>query len=223
MNRRKLLCEVVLAVGLVGCGGLTQSGAPAGEPPTAPAASAANASSSTVIEPASAAPPGVDAGLATPSEGALSPAAPTADSAPGSHAAEATNNASKDKPSKSTTAAATAAKRPKSGPAESSATSAPAAHPSECGEKGQKPCPLQGWMKANMAAAAASGDANELAKQFDYVASHAPPGLANWSTIAKSGATKAKAGDIDGAKGACKSCHDQYKAKYKAELRDRAF
>ena len=31
------------------------------------------------------------------------------------------------------------------------------------------------------------------------------------------------AGDIDGAKASCKSCHDQYKAKYKAEVRDRPF
>ena len=29
--------------------------------------------------------------------------------------------------------------------------------------------------------------------------------------------------DIDGAKASCKSCHDQYKAKYKAEVRDRPF
>jgi hypothetical protein len=74
-----------------------------------------------------------------------------------------------------------------------------------------------------MATAAASGDGEALAKALDEVAAHAPPGLANWASIAKSGATKARAGDFDGAKAACKSCHDQYKARYRAEMRDRPF
>jgi cytochrome c553 len=78
-------------------------------------------------------------------------------------------------------------------------------------------------MKANMGPAAASGDGPDLAKGLDYIAAHAPAGMPNWSGIAKGGAAKAKAGDIDGAKAACKSCHDQYKAKYKAEVRDRPF
>ena len=74
-----------------------------------------------------------------------------------------------------------------------------------------------------MAAAATSGDSAELATRFDYVADHAPKGMPNWSGIARAGAIKARGGDIDGAKGACKTCHEQYKAKYKAELRDQAF
>jgi hypothetical protein len=78
-------------------------------------------------------------------------------------------------------------------------------------------------MKANMAPAAATGDGPELAKVLDYVAAHAPASMPNWAAIAKSGATKARAGDIDGAKASCKTCHDQYKATYKAELRDRPF
>ena len=92
-----------------------------------------------------------------------------------------------------------------------------------CGAKGQPACPTQAWMKANMAPAAASGDAGDLEKALNYVAAHAPAGMGNWASIARSGAAKAKAGDIDGAKSACKSCHDQYKAKYKAEVRDRPF
>jgi hypothetical protein len=78
-------------------------------------------------------------------------------------------------------------------------------------------------MKANMGPAAASGDGPDLAKGLDYIAAHAPAGMPNWSGIAKAGASKARAGDIDGAKASCKSCHDQYKAKYKAEVRDRPF
>jgi hypothetical protein len=78
-------------------------------------------------------------------------------------------------------------------------------------------------MKAAMAPAAASGDAADLAAKFDYVAARAPAGFDNWASIAKAGAAKAKAGDVDGAKVSCKTCHDQYKAKYKAEVRDRRF
>jgi hypothetical protein len=78
-------------------------------------------------------------------------------------------------------------------------------------------------MKANMAPAVAAEDGPALAKGLEYIASHAPAGMPNWASIAKAGAAKASAGDIAGAKASCKSCHDQYKAKYKAEVRDRAF
>ncbi len=74
-----------------------------------------------------------------------------------------------------------------------------------------------------MAPAAASGDADDLAKAFDYVATRGPASMGAWATIAKEGASRAKAGNVDGAKAACKACHDQYKARYKAEVRDRPF
>ena len=110
---------------------------------------------------------------------------------------------------------------------------APAAQPSDaapsapskdfaCGSK-ENPCPMQKWMKANMAPAAANGDAAALAKALEYVASHAPPGLDKWTSIATEGAAAAKKNDIDGAKKSCKTCHDAYKNKYKEEMRDRAF
>ncbi len=92
-----------------------------------------------------------------------------------------------------------------------------------CGDKDKPPCPTQKWMKANMAPAVASEDTAALAKGLEYIAAHAPAGMPTWAGIAKNGAVKATAGDIAGAKAACKSCHDLYKAKYKAEVRDRAF
>jgi len=111
---------------------------------------------------------------------------------------------------------------------------APAAQPSDitpdapskdyaCGDKGKPPCPMQAWMKANMAPAAANGDTDALAKNLDYVAGHAPAGFTDWSKIAKEGAAAAKKKDIDGAKKSCKTCHDMYKAKYKEEMRDNKF
>jgi cytochrome c556 len=78
-------------------------------------------------------------------------------------------------------------------------------------------------MKANMAPAVASEDGPALAKGLEYIAAHAPATMPNWASIAKTGAAKAAKGDIAGAKASCKTCHDQYKAKYKSEMRDRAF
>ena len=78
-------------------------------------------------------------------------------------------------------------------------------------------------MKASMAPAAANDDGPALAKAFDYVAARAPADMPSWTSIAKSGALKARAGDIAGAKATCKSCHDPYKTKYKVEIRDRPF
>jgi hypothetical protein len=91
-----------------------------------------------------------------------------------------------------------------------------------CGTK-ENPCPMQKWMKANMAPAAANGDAAALKTALTYVAGHAPPGFDKWTAIATEGATAAGKGDVDGAKKGCKTCHDLYKAKYKEEMRDRAF
>ena len=90
----------------------------------------------------------------------------------------------------------------------------------DCGAK-EKPCPLQGWMKAVMAAASGSGDGAKLGAALDKVAAKPPPGMPDWAKIASDGAAKAKKGDIDGAKDSCKKCHDAYKDKYKEELRDR--
>jgi hypothetical protein len=91
-----------------------------------------------------------------------------------------------------------------------------------CGTKGVNPdCPLQAWMKANTNSAIASADLPALATALDKTATFAPPGYGNWTTIAKDGAKAAKAGDMTAAKASCRTCHDQYKTKYKAELRGR--
>ncbi len=93
----------------------------------------------------------------------------------------------------------------------------------DCGGKGQKLCPMQKWMKTVMAGASSSGDGAKLAEALTYVAKHPPPGYATWAAISNEGAKKARADDVDGAKASCKQCHDQFKSKYKATLRDRPF
>ena len=92
-----------------------------------------------------------------------------------------------------------------------------------CGAKEQKPCPMQGWMKTVMASAASSGEGEKLAQALTYVAAHVPPGCPDWTAMANAGVAKAKAGDIDGAKASCKTCHDAYKESYKLSMRDRPY
>jgi hypothetical protein len=82
---------------------------------------------------------------------------------------------------------------------------------------------MQGWMKSVMATSVSSGEGAKIATALEYVAARPPPGMGEWVAISKDGATKAKAGDVAGAKESCKKCHDLYKAKYKEEMRDRAF
>ncbi|HEY8090035.1 MAG TPA: hypothetical protein VIF09_19370 [Polyangiaceae bacterium] len=76
-------------------------------------------------------------------------------------------------------------------------------------------------MKANTSAAMSAQDFDALAAALAKTATFAPPGYANWASISKDGADAARAQSLDGVKAACRSCHNQYKSRYKKELRDR--
>lgn len=91
----------------------------------------------------------------------------------------------------------------------------------ECGTKPLPDCPLQGWMKVNMNPPSIAGDTAKLGEALDKAAGYGPAGYANWKSIANDGAKAAKGGDLAAAKASCRSCHDQYKKKYQAELRTR--
>jgi hypothetical protein len=90
-----------------------------------------------------------------------------------------------------------------------------------CGTKPLPDCPLQAWMKANTNPAIASQDFPGLASALDKVVAFAPVGYTNWASIAKDGAKAARASDMTATKASCRTCHDQYKDKYKKELRAR--
>jgi hypothetical protein len=91
----------------------------------------------------------------------------------------------------------------------------------ECGEKPHPDCPLQAWMKANATPPVSANDLPALAQAFDRMAAFAPAPYPNWASIAKDGASAARAGDMPAAKAACRGCQDQYKKKYKTEMRAR--
>lgn len=89
----------------------------------------------------------------------------------------------------------------------------------ECGGKGQPDCPLQGWMKDSVRAYMNAGDHTRLATVLDTLAAHPPEGYADWEASAKRGAAAARAGDTSALKNECKSCHDQYRERFRAEQR----
>ncbi len=64
-----------------------------------------------------------------------------------------------------------------------------------------------------------SGDLESIADTFEEMVAWAPPGYANWRSISEDGAGAARAGSIEGVKAACRGCHTQYGAKYKAQFR----
>jgi cytochrome c553 len=72
-------------------------------------------------------------------------------------------------------------------------------------------------MKANMYAAVAASDFPGLATALDKAATFAPAGYTNWASIAKDGAKAARAQDMTAAKASCRTCHEQYKEKFKKD------
>lgn len=99
------------------------------------------------------------------------------------------------------------------------AVAAPATAEPTCGKKPLPDCPMQGWMKANAAGVAAGDDAAALGAVLDRIARMAPPGYAGWAQISTEGAAAARSGDTKGGRAACSGCHNQFRARYKAEMR----
>jgi hypothetical protein len=78
-------------------------------------------------------------------------------------------------------------------------------------------------MKTHASPAILPPDFDALAGVLDRIAALAPPGSSypNWASIARDGADAARSQTLDAVKAACRSCHQQYRAKYKQEMRDR--
>jgi hypothetical protein len=88
-----------------------------------------------------------------------------------------------------------------------------------CGEPGMMPCPLQQFMRENVAAPLARGDDPAIARSLRKVAAIAPSEFALWSAIANEGAAAAEQDDTVKLRAACSSCHRQYRAQYRAKYR----
>lgn len=160
------------------------------------------------------------AATTTPSSSAAT-AAPDASPVAADTTTGTSPTAGADATAPTTSAAATdsGAAAPKGSASGSAGTTAGAA---ACGTKPLPDCPLQAWMKANTNPAIAANDLPGLATALDKTATFAPAGYGNWASIAKDGAKAAKAGDMTAAKASCRTCHDQYKDKYKKDTALRA-
>jgi len=68
-------------------------------------------------------------------------------------------------------------------------------------------------------------DYEGTAELLERCAKLAPPNAKtaypNWVSISLDGANAARAADVEAVKAACRGCHEQYKDKYRAELRSR--
>lgn len=91
-----------------------------------------------------------------------------------------------------------------------------------CGTPGLPPCPLQQWMRSNVASQLAANNMSALATGLERSAKLAPdPAWTSWAAIASRGAEAARKGDVAGARASCKACHDAWRDAYRAKYRAR--
>jgi len=93
----------------------------------------------------------------------------------------------------------------------------PTSEATACGSAAE-PCPMQRYMHGAMETAHTP---DTLTAAFTRVAGMSPDPAWAWVAIATRGADLANAGDVAGAKGQCKACHDAYREAYRARFRAR--
>jgi hypothetical protein len=90
-----------------------------------------------------------------------------------------------------------------------------------CGGR-TNPCPLQKWMRLNMAPALAAKDAPGLVVALEKTMTFVPDkSWTKWTDIAQKASQAALSDDIQTARASCVGCHSTYKAQYKAKYRSR--
>jgi len=121
-----------------------------------------------------------------------------------------------------TSAPAPAMTAPPPGPPKPAVAQRPRTPAAACGDKSNL-CPLQKWMRENVATAVAAKDAASLARALDRIATFAPePSWTSWVEMSKVAADAARRGDFAEARKSCQGCHNAYKAKWVAAHRGRA-
>lgn len=90
----------------------------------------------------------------------------------------------------------------------------------DCGDKTNL-CPLQVWMRKNVATAVAANDAAALARALDRVATFSPDASWTWTDMSKKAADAARRGDMTEARKSCQGCHNAYKAAWRDKYRTR--
>jgi len=103
------------------------------------------------------------------------------------------------------------------------AAAGPSALPA-CGTPGRPACPLQRWMRTEIAAPFAKKDAARLADGFERLAelNPDPKKWPKWSQFARDGARAAREHRAAAVIIACAHCHSTYRSDYNREFRRRA-
>jgi len=89
-----------------------------------------------------------------------------------------------------------------------------------CGEKDNL-CPMQVWMRKNVAPAVTANDTQALATAMDKLATLSPDPSWEWADIARKSAEAARRGDMDEARKACRTCHSTLKPQWRQKFRGR--
>jgi hypothetical protein len=90
-----------------------------------------------------------------------------------------------------------------------------------CGQPGLPPCPLQSFMRNQVAASLARGDMKGMAEALRKVATLAPPEFTTWSQLANDGARAAELGDRRALRATCNGCHQAWRQAYRERFRER--
>lgn len=89
-----------------------------------------------------------------------------------------------------------------------------------CGSPGLPACPLQAWMRANVAAALAMNDLPALANGLERTAKLVPDATwSSWTETARAGAAAARKGDVAATRASCRACHVAWREAYRAKYR----
>jgi cytochrome c-type biogenesis protein CcmH/NrfG len=93
-----------------------------------------------------------------------------------------------------------------------------------CGQPGKPPCPLQSWMRENVAKPLAAKDAEALATALERSVALNPEPAAwkEWDVIAREGAAAARAKNDDATLASCTRCHNAFRKPYLERYRERA-
>lgn len=89
-----------------------------------------------------------------------------------------------------------------------------------CGSPGMPACPLQAWMRANVAAPLAMNDLPALANGLERAAKLVPDATwSSWTETARAGAAAARKGDVAATRASCRACHGAWREAYRAKYR----
>jgi hypothetical protein len=78
-------------------------------------------------------------------------------------------------------------------------------------------------MKATLQTYQKANNYGRLARAFEDLAQHAPANYEGWQDLANRGAEAARNQDEAAVRAACKTCHDEHRARYRRERRAEKF